>query len=182
VLLDCDGIMADFVGACVRELASVGVHVRAEDVDRYDMMSAWKLTHGARETLLAAWNRPGFCSSLAPYPGAREGVDALREIAEVYVVTTPMWSSLTWMRERTDWLESRMGIPKQRVVHTEAKHVIDGDLLVDDNDRNLCAWSEEALRRYRATYQGILWSRPWNDHARWDLRASCWDDVMAVLR
>lgn len=140
VLLDCDGVLADFItpalgivrDLCDREL----VH---DDVVDYDLGQL------VPEHLRAEfWRRTaelGFCLSLRPYEGALQAFGELQAAGHtVEIVTAPMRGSATWASERREWLNWYFGIPAKRVHSTHDKADVPGDLFLDDNPTHVRVW------------------------------------------
>lgn len=178
ILLDCDGILSDFVGGVIRAL-----NARPGCLDRYhrDQVNAWNIASclGVDEGLI--YQLAGdeeFCGSLDPLPGAQEGVKLLRKLGHnVYIVTSPIWSSKTWMHERVNWLNAHFGIRANHVIQTSAKHLVEGDLFLDDRASTVERWNE-----HRKGY-AFLWDAPWNakepDHG---VRIETWETVAIAAR
>lgn len=185
VLLDCDGVLADFLGEFLRSLNQYsGLNLT------HDMATSWHIGRSpeiARKledlndggwALDAAWaavKQPGFCRRIRPLPGAREAVSLLSESADVYVVTSPFSGNPTWTSERDMWLFEEMGIPPARIVHTGAKHLVRGDVFVDDREDNVAAW--EAAWPLAKTF---LWKVPSNGHL--DRSTDLWEDVHLAVK
>jgi len=179
VLLDVDGPLALFVEACQAELAGHGVYREAAAVKTFRLEEAWSLSPDQKQILARAYKRPGFCAGIAPREKAREAVERLRGIADVYAVTAPMWSGPTWQHERTEWLVDHFGFQRDHVVSTSAKYLVGGDVLVDDRAETLVMWE----RHGRASGVGVLWAMPHNFSAwangEWDGdRTSDWQVVI----
>lgn len=156
ILLDCDGVLADF-GKGFAALA------REQGID-YTQPEGWDvfagLSRGERKCLERAVLQPGFCRSLPVAPWAWEMVDGLRSDGhEVYCVTAFWFDHPTWTAERTAWLEANMGIDRRRVVHTHAKALVDGDVFVDDKLAHVKAWADAHPegRAVLATWCGDVW-------------------------
>lgn len=189
VLLDSDGVLSAFTAGYLDVIwALTGERHEVEEVDRWDLhecpffVELDKRSHFGKPpgTLRARVEErisgpPGFCAGLRPLPGAREGVAALQAVADVYVVTSPWWSSPHWLAERTAWLHAHMGIPAARVIHASAKHLVTGDVLVDDKPGNVRTWRHGV---------GLLWDAHHNRGAETaDLtRVSTWDAVLEAVR
>jgi 5'(3')-deoxyribonucleotidase len=153
VLLDCDGILADFEGHTRAYLRREhGLIFSYEDTTQINMIKALDLSPEVAESLIAEWKRPGWCSSIPSYPEASEGVRKLSEKATIVIVTTPFKGAPQWAHERELWLEKHFGITK--VIHTAAKQHVAGDVIVDDDPAHLVR--SPARRK-------ILFRRPWND-------------------
>lgn len=180
VLLDVDGVLANFIEANLRTLHAFGagpfVH---DDVDQWSIEEALALTSSQRARMKARWSEPGFCASIPAYDGAVAGVEALRAVGEVYAVTAPMWSSPTWQHERTEWLVRHFDFRRDDVVSTAAKHLVRGDILVEDKLSTLRRWEEA-----HPTGVSVAWHRRYNDDLveGWlpGCRTSDWSTVRAI--
>lgn len=156
VLLDVDGVLADLLTPCLavaseivgRELMPADMsewHFESLLPDKSDVNTLWKRI-GA----------PGVCRSLLPYPDAVEGVRALAEVAHVYAVTLPLSANPQWTSEREAWLLEHFGIPQNMVVHTAAKYLVKGAMLVDDKPEHVQEWAREHERGIP-----VLWEHPY---------------------
>lgn len=166
VLLDCDGILSDFVGGWLKLLnESFGRSWTHEDITGWDVCSSLGIVdpeERARAKRLIA-DTPDFAATHDVLPGALEGVAALEKIAEVYIVTSPWNSHRTWTSDRERWLKKHFGIHHDRIVHTGAKHLVYGDVLVDDRTETCAKW--------RAAFPvglAIQWRTPHNLRDSWD--------------
>lgn len=169
ILLDVDGVLANFIEATLRTLRDLGVERHHDEVTTWSIEDSLALTSSQRARMKARWSEPGFCASIPVYDGAVAGVEALRAIGEVYAVTSPMTSGPTWQHERTEWLVRHFDFRRDDVVQTAAKHLVRGDVLVEDKPEALARWKAAhpagvaALwhRRYNAgpAYQGGAWHR-----------------------
>ena len=187
ILLDVDGPMADFASSYLDAYYwETGERRRVGDVDRWDIHKAgWFVEralamgttpHVLRARVDAHVIRPDFCSLITPRTEAIEAVAELRQIADVYVVTSPWTSSPTWVYERTRWIERHFGIPPKNVIHTAAKHLVHGDLLLDDKPSHVESWGERWPDGF-----ALLYGMPHNRDAEGLTRVD-WDDVITVAR
>ncbi|MGN6107264.1 MAG: 5' nucleotidase, NT5C type [Kofleriaceae bacterium] len=144
VLLDVDGVLADFVGPVLDVIYDVtGRTFRHEDVTTCDFAACLGLSADEKRWVAnAISNEPGWWSSLPVLPGAHEGVAELQQIADVYIVTSPWDGCRTWLHERKEWLRRHFGINKRRVFSLDEKHFVSGDILIDDKTENVRAWAE----------------------------------------
>lgn len=151
ILLDCDGPLADFTGAYLSAFCDETGRVATEElVDRWDIHECEFFVYAAdqigldasalRRLVDAHVVRPGFCSSIKPRPEAQHAVFRLHEIADVYVVTSPWHSSVTWMHERLHWCVRHFGIAPGHVIQAGRKHLIRGDIFVDDKPSHVAEW------------------------------------------
>lgn len=180
VLLDVDGVLADFVSGYLALLAEHTGIVRAPaDVTSFDIAASLGLSpEQAARMKRAIDDAPHFARHLAVCPGAQEGVARLRKVAEVYVVTSPWNTNRTWTYDREQWLAEHFGIPHRRVVHTSAKHLVRGDVLVDDKTSTLREW--QAAHRAGLAVQ---WVTLHNRHDSWnDTHTADWDALCEIVR
>jgi 5'(3')-deoxyribonucleotidase len=140
IAIDCDGILSDFTAGALRVVEEVtGRHYEPADVGEFDFTKALGLSASESRAYAEAINtRRGFASSLAPYPGARQGVRRLRDLGEVFCVTTPWDGNPWWREEREAWLALHFGI--DRVHHAEDKSAYEADVFVDDRSKHVRAW------------------------------------------
>lgn len=179
VLLDVDGVLADFVGGYLTLLEQhTGLKPAREAIDQFDIGAALGLTpdQSARmERAIGDEHRLARC--LDVYPGAREGVQRLQEIADVYIVTSPWNSNPTWTHDREWWLKQHFDIPHARVIHGSAKYLLRGDMFVDDKTSSVVKWQAEwpgAL--------GVVWDTPHNRRDHWSgARTSNWDALIGLV-
>ena len=184
VLLDVDGVVADFVGPTLAEVSKItGRRYTPDDVTGWDLRAALGLEASEWDRVTKRIRSLGFCLTQPTYPGACDAVRRLRERAEVYFVTTPWRGAVTWAYDRDRWLEQKFGeVIGRRVVHTGHKHLIRGDLLIDDKPENCERWA--AANDWPSC--ALLFTRPWNRaHQVTDgsgvVRVDGWCDVFAKL-
>jgi len=176
VLLDVDGVLADFLGFAIQTMEELsGRTYTREQFTDWDLFQtfdpAWK------HEFFYECARPGVAARLARYEGVSEGVSRLQGVAEVYAVTAPMRNSPFWYTDRAGWLSRQVGIPDTHLVYTEAKHLCRGDVFVDDKPENVMAWTKE-----NPDGIGLLWEAPYNRLDRGLTRATSWDDVVEAVR
>ncbi len=180
MLLDCDGVLADFVGAYLKLLGSTQDrwHTPAE-VTRFDIGASLGLTpEQASAIKRAIGTAEGFARKLEPCPGAMAGVLALRQVADVYVVTSPWNSNPTWTHDREWWLKKHFDIPHSHVIHGSAKHLVHGDVFVDDKTDVVQAWQAAHPNGI-----GVRWTTPHNRLDEYRGASTCsWEDVLGRVR
>jgi 5'(3')-deoxyribonucleotidase len=186
ILLDVDGVLGDFVGETIhgtrQRLSAMGLAAVAnrlpDATDRWDIKgclvdAAPDHADDIRVAVNATWRAPGLAASLSDYPGAVDGVGALRAFADVVALTAPLRSNATWGSEREEWLRRHFGFAGADVdiIITGAKWRIPGAVLVEDRPETLAAWMEAWPQGV-----GVLIDRPYNRDARgpW-VRVPCGD-------
>ncbi len=167
VLLDVDGVLADFVGGYLGLLEStLGIVAKPEDITHFDIGASLRLTPDQASTMKRAIGScEGFARCLAVCPDAAFGVRELERIADVYIVTSPWNSNPTWTHDREHWLLANFGIKSNRVTHTSAKHICHGDFLVDDKTSALVDWMADGGKGRAGV--AVQWETPHNRLDGW---------------
>jgi 5'(3')-deoxyribonucleotidase len=165
IAIDVDGVIADFTAGALRVIEEVtGRRYDPVDVTEFDFTKALGLSiNESRDVMALIGSRRGFCASLAPYPHARQGVRRLRELGDVFCVTSPWDGSPWWREERETWLALHFGI--DRVHHAVDKSVYAADVFVDDRSDHVRAWAAAWLRFWppsRSSCAAVLWRTPHN--------------------
>jgi hypothetical protein len=128
ILLDCDGVLADFVGGASE------VHGKSPEIYSWDFWVQWRLEP---EEFWAPLATREFWLGLRPYKWAGELLAGLRELGEVTVCTAPMHlNTEVCIGAKLDWLESYFGIRPENVMVGRKKHLMAGKhrILIDDSE------------------------------------------------
>ena len=136
VLVDMDDVMETLVAGWVEYLNDrFGTRVDPKDVHDWNMSLAFPmLTH---EQVYSAETDDALWDYVKPMPGAAEALLKMREDGhEIYVVTAAHYASLRAKMEKVlfsyfpflDWAH---------VIVTRNKHLIKGDVLIDDGPHNM---------------------------------------------
>lgn len=178
VLLDVDGVLADFVTPALEVVKRVtGQPVPTDATQEWDLFRSYPKE--VQDLFYAEFKKEGWCYGLAPYPGALQGVNALREVADVYFVTSPMHGP-HWSDERARWLVDYFGAHRNHVVSTNAKYVCRGHVLVDDKTSHIVKWLS-----HHDDGIGIVWQQPYNEKDELPssaVRAKTWARVFDIVR
>lgn len=194
VLLDVDGVVADFRGAFYRA-ANVLLprKVFAVTPPQWDISAELGLSN-EEESRIYDWVRsPGYALRMEIYAGAVAGVATLRQIADVYFVTSPVrltkkdrdwynsrahisWPEITWMHDREEWLMRTFGVDEHHVVHTSSKELICGDFFVDDKPAHVDRWA--------AAQPGLalIWDQPYNRDNQQHRRVCSWEELLEIVK
>ena len=155
ILLDVDGVCADFTGMVRRIVASIG-GTMPDPVTEWDFIKA--LPRDVRYAVEDALEGDGPWMDMEPIPGALDAVKAFRNAGHRVVFVTSPWASCTdWAYIRTGWLRRNMGAGMQDVVIASAKELVRGDVFVDDKPENVLGWMKQNPRR-----AVMLWDAPYN--------------------
>lgn len=178
VLLDVDGVIADFSGLYLR-LATIitGCPYSVNEVTEWNIAKAIKLPEWAKEKLNGRLSIPGLAREIEALPGAVRAVKRIAEIADVYFVTAPLAVCPTWAADREAWLVEHFGASLGgRVISTSHKGPIAGDVMIDDKPENLDDWVS-------AGHDGVplLWDAPYNRKSRAGRRVGNWREAITVI-
>lgn len=176
--VDVDGVLLDLLTP-LYEFANK----RFNTAYRQEDLSTWSIEeHLLIDDATAFWD--DFAAetrghgALQPLPGAVDGMRRLGDVADVYIVTSYLTNSATWVHDRDAWLARHFGISRKSIVHTHAKHVFSGAMLIDDKADNVRDWVAEHERG-----RGVLWAHPFNrrEHVQYHprvLRTDSWAEVI----
>lgn len=171
-LVDVDEVLGDFQTPTFEVMLRVtGRSYRSEDFDTWNIFDV--LDDAEMKAVAVALEAPGFCFGICPTPGAIQAIETIREWADVYAVTSPQHNR-HWVYERTEWLYHHFHMPKVQIIHTAAKHMIRGDVFLDDKPEHVRDWSLA-----NPTGDALLWhipnTRSIAQHLR---RVKTWDEVI----
>ena len=175
-LFDADEVLLDFQSACFDILRKFNGRVlTAQDYEVWDFFA--ELTPEETAYIRGEVSKPGFCRHLKPLPGAQAAVEQMREMVDVYALTSP-WDSPTWVYERNESLKEHFAIGRKHVVQTSAKYLVRGDFFLDDNPDHVTHWAEE-----HPAGVAMLWHIPntrklGHDH----FRVRSWAEVLGKVR
>lgn len=182
VLLDGDGVLRNFLSPLLATIERVTqIRYTEETLEDYAIFPQvardWHAPGDPPTTpqyverlVWGAWDPE---TIFEPYPDAFKAVSELRGMgAEIYIVTaaTPKYAGRT-----QEWYEEHFFFPADHVVFTSRKYLIRGDMLVDDNPRNVEEWA-----RANPSNPGIVFARGYN--ARTPMLRAGWGGVLHVAR
>lgn len=157
VLVDMDEVIVDLMTTwLINYRAHGGEHVEREDILEYalegrfkDMIKWWKCI-----------DRFWVLDHAKPLPGAIDALRRLDAMCNVFIVTHARYEAkghaheqkLLWLERYAPWFD------RDKVIFTRQKHLVRGDVLIEDNI--------ETLRRWKLAnhHQGeaFLIDSPWN--------------------
>jgi 5'(3')-deoxyribonucleotidase len=185
ILLDVDGVMTDFVGQMIK-IINDQFPLRSfthEDITEWNVEKCIDLDIAdVSSYCLSIMSQPGFVMTMRPKDGTIQGIKVIQSLGDVYAVTSPMVLNPLWEAERRTWLKNIVGLDRKQVISTAAKHLIVGDVFVDDKATNITRW-HEAFPHGRA----LLWDAPYNrDRTHYDdgtsiERVNDWHGVIRII-
>ena len=123
--IDMDDTIADFSGG----MADLDPELYIGDGPGWEERS--------RRVNELCWTNPRIFGKLEPIAGAKEGIQELKELYEIYFLSTPMWILPESFMDKRHWLHDHYGTwAEKRLILTHRKDLAIGDFLVDDTTRN----------------------------------------------
>jgi len=142
ILVDCDQVLCDFLGPFARVVGSIwGRDIDLSQMREWNLYDAFEVPAPIKRAADEVLESPGYARTLPMLPGVQRGVQLLREIGDVYVVTAPWHSSRTWREDREWWLKHHLGFVRTQVVPIDDKFLVAGDCLIDDKTKTLRLWA-----------------------------------------
>ena len=131
---------------------------------------SWGDGTGVADGRLRYFGRPDFVASQPVFPGAKEFVAKLCEVADVFFVSAvpPECMSARAMRLAADFPQ----VPTKHILLGHRKDLVHLDILLDDAAHN--------ISHSPATYP-VLFRKPWNMHLSGLLSVTAYDDFLHLV-
>ncbi|OYX42385.1 hypothetical protein B7Y94_03655 [Candidatus Saccharibacteria bacterium 32-49-12] len=169
VLVDMDGVLADFDGATETFLRDSHPHIPI--MERKNFYFRDDYPDPEHEAIISKLHSSqGFFLNLPPIKGALEGLDKVEELGyEARICSSPLSKNLWCVQEKREWLRVHRGrLMAERAIIDSSKENYDGIALVDDRpvvqNADIASWSH------------VVFDQPYNRHVDADLRIQGWDD------
>lgn len=166
-LVDVDGVVADWLLAIMCELCS---DRRDEDFKGWEILS--QLDDEDRELALSVMESPEFWRHLPVMKGAKEGIRELEKAGYRITWVTSPWRGCTgWEDARRGWLNEHFDMEERGhgFIPTAEKHMVDGNIFIDDKPENVRKWAmEHPHRRAFLFVSPRTKDDPWPDKFTWD--------------
>jgi 5'(3')-deoxyribonucleotidase len=161
IIMDVDGVAADFVGHLLKHVDNPITQDEITDFDLFKFLPSKKVAY-AHEVL----QDKKFWQTLPVLPGAKEFVaEATRRGCAVFWATSPWLPCVGWEAYRREWLARHFKAHAKTVLIGESKHIIAGDVFIDDKYANVRDWAA-----YNPNGKAFLVDRPWNAKYDWPRR------------
>lgn len=164
VLVDCDGVLADFQGGMLELINNtLGTKYERRHWSSYYYETALSLTRIQQVNIESAlMTDKYFVASLPPLPLVQH-MEELCRAAQVYVVTSPWPRHPTWASDRAAWLHQHVPwVPAKHIVQMHDKWHHHGDFLVDDKVETLAKWQAAHPRATAVKWLNGTNNEPWN--------------------
>ncbi len=135
ILIDMDGVLCDYTGAHLREVAIRYPHLTQYIEDaRLSWRSEERFPAEYRDDIEAIALEEGFFEHLEPIEGALDAVRALANDGhDVRICTAPKKIHTYCVPEKYNWVKKHLGQEfVEKMIMTRDKTLTQGDLLIDD--------------------------------------------------
>ncbi len=166
ILVDMDGVLVDFDG---------WIHERRDlwptlDPDRSKQTHYFltdEVSKRDAEEMRAFVNAGRIFRDALPIPGAIEGLNALRDEADVWICTRPLEANAHCRDDKGAWLREHFDADlEKRLILTSDKSLVCGSILLDDHIK--------LPELERATWRGVVYEQPFN---AWNGGENTWDHL-----
>ncbi len=170
LFVDMDEVIADAYGAHI-ELYNreFGANLSLSDCYGKEVWQCVPEEH--QQSVRKHASRIGFFRDLKPIEASREVLRELMDKYELYIASAAMQYPNS-LKEKSDWLDKYFPyIPWQNRILCGDKHILNGDILIDDRSYN--------LQKFQG--RSILFTSPHNVHSNGFERAENWSTVAELL-
>lgn len=174
VLVDMDGVLADFDGATKQYLAKHHSEIPIVEKRRHFYFRDDYPDLGHQAIINRLHASRGFFASLEPIDGALEGWQRLIELGyEPRVCTAPLHTNEWCVEEKTDWIQRYLGgVAARTAILDTAKEQYPGIALIDDRP--------VVKNADVAPWQHILFTASYNQDVETAYRLNGWSDENLV--
>lgn len=171
LFVDMDEVIADTYGAHI-EWYNNDFNA-ALSLEQCHGKEVWQVVPEAHQKSVRLHaTRPGFFRNLKPIADSKEVLRELFEKYELFIASAAMQFPNSLI-EKSDWLDEHFPfIPWKNRILCGDKHILKGDMLIDDRSYNLQQFTGE---------KPLLFTSPHNVHSNGFERALNWQDVASKL-
>ena len=173
ILVDMDGVLADYNGGIEKELKRRGMWAPAEEQFKnfYYADNCLQEYGAVIETIQ---RQKGFTFDLEPIQGGKEALEKMVELGhEVRICTAPFGDYQITMPEKLAWAEHKIGKDwARRIILARDKTLVRGDVLIDDKP--------EITGIVKPFWEHVLYTQSYNEKIEGKRRLT-WDNWREVL-
>ena len=141
VLVDCDGVLADFCGTIISAVNNKITYQQVRQLGDWDIVKLFNQEEIKRYN--AILSEDSFWRYLPVFPASIEGIEKLRsKDCEVVFVTAPWNGCKTWADARKSWLKYYFSTKDDEVIITSRKDLVFGNVFIDDRVSMVEKWKE----------------------------------------
>ncbi len=178
ILIDMDGVIADFEGEFLRrwkESHSDKKYIALEDRKGFYLREQYPQEY--REFVQEIYHGPGFYRNLPPIPGALQALREIKSTAKsVFLCTSPMLPKYeNCVLEKYHWVFDKLGEDWiHNIILTKDKTIVKGDILIDD--------MPEINGLEKPEWEHVLYDQPYNRNVNGKRRLTWknWQEVISL--
>jgi 5'(3')-deoxyribonucleotidase len=169
ILLDMDGVLADFLSGAIEALnrdfnRSITIDQYAREFGRWETYDYYGIT--IKEFWESIHKTPDFWYNLSPLPWCGQMYSVLQELGEVTIVTSPS-EDPDCSAQKQRWLNRHLSVKPDAVFIGSRKHLMAGNgILIDDYYKNVglfqLAGGKAILIPSNWNTPDLKWERVWN--------------------
>lgn len=182
LLIDMDGVLADFNGQVNLEMARNGfVPIIYDEMTDFHIEESFRRIRGDEAALRTRQLvvQSGWFRSLYPITGAIKWLNYLRSRYDVQICSAPLSHNPTCEAEKREWLEHYFDKELAlNAIITKDKHTVDGAFLIDDK-ASIIPFLE--AKDIIPIWDHIVFSHPWNRNSLGHrMRLNSWRDLPQI--
>lgn len=184
ILIDVDSVVADLVNPSLEIMNErfPDEKVKYEDIVEFYFLDHEKyniINKKQSDFIKGMWNQPYFAFRLPLIEGAKEGVEELKKLGNVFFITSPWPTSRTWCFDRASWIEREFDVGHDNVIFTGHKELVKGDVLIDDCPKYIRQWGDEGNQD-----KVVILDHPWNrkEDLKNFARAKTWKGIVRCVK
>ena len=170
LFVDMDEVIADAYYAHIEHYnRDFGAKLTLEECHGKEVWQCVPEEH--QESVRKHAGRDGFFRTLKPIEGSKEVLSELAARYDVYIASAAMQFPKS-LKEKSDWLDEHFPfIEWRKRILCGDKHILKGDILIDDRSYNLQKFNGRS----------ILFTSPHNVHSNGFERVNTWSEVAQKL-
>ena len=181
ILVDLDGICADLFTPWLEQynnlFRSGKAPVKIEDITDLDILKT-KNVNGHIYKVIDGKTTPNFFRTLKPLDGAIDAIKAIKKADHNLVILSAPSKDINSWSDKIYWIRENLGIKSNKnIILTSSKHMVSGDVLIDDNPKNIAGWLETNPNGVAVQ---INW--PWNKDSKAQIKADGWQDTKTAWK
>ena len=124
--LDLDGVMVNLEKACHEIDPTIDISYGGENLEEKQ-----------RRFIQFAYDNPTLFEHAPLMEGAKEAFEELKDLFDVYFLSTPMWDVVSSYTAKAKWVKKHFPVDgEKRLILSHHKHLCSGAILVDDTYNN----------------------------------------------
>jgi 5'(3')-deoxyribonucleotidase len=178
ILIDCDGVVADFDGMFIHVLRTqFGIEFNPNDSLEWDYFNHPQVIEVKNDVWQYILSTRHLIRGIQKFSYADEMIRKLREVGSVEACTSIVAGGY-YADERIMWLMEQLDFKRIDIHLSYKKWRVHGDVFIDDKPENVAKWADAW---YTSGGIPVLWQTPGRASTQLDERILCTGNVDDVL-